>query len=112
MLTQIPPDSLKVLTRGRGSGWCRISASGTPVPAPLSDQMATITRVSASPSTEIDYNKIRNMLGLVVTDGEHQYVVVDFKMGCEVYELWCKTRKAVYYTGPNALHQLFEVISG
>jgi hypothetical protein len=66
----------------------------------------------ATISTEIDYNKIRDMLGLVVTDGHYQYVVVDFKMGCEVYELWCKTRKAVYYTGPNALHQLFEVISG
>jgi hypothetical protein len=63
-------------------------------------------------STELDYNKIRDMLGLVVTDGQYQYVVVDFKMGCEVYELWCKSRQASYYTGPEALHQLFEVISG
>jgi hypothetical protein len=30
----ISSDSLQVLTGGRGSGWCRISASGTPVPAP------------------------------------------------------------------------------
>ena len=48
MLTQIPPDSLKVLTRWGGLRCCRINSSGTPVPAPLSDQMATITRPSAS----------------------------------------------------------------
>lgn len=61
-------------------------------------------------ATAIDYNKIRAMLGVVVTDGYYDYVVADFKMGCEAYKLWCKSRQAFYYTGVNALHQLFEVV--
>ena len=52
------------------------------------------------------------MLGVVVTDGYYDYVVADYKMGCDAYQLWCKTRQAFYYTGYNALHQLFDVISG
>jgi hypothetical protein len=60
----------------------------------------------------IDYNKVRTMLGVVVTDGYYDYVVADYKMGCDAYQLWCKSRQAFYYTGYNALHQLFTVISG
>ena len=61
-------------------------------------------------ATAIDYNKVREMLGVVVTDGYYDYVVADFKMGCEAYQLWCKSRQAFYYTDVNALHQLFEVV--
>jgi regulation of enolase protein 1 (concanavalin A-like superfamily) len=63
-------------------------------------------------STAIDYNKVREMLGVVITDGYYDYVVADYKMGCDAYQLWCKSRQTFYYTGYNALHQLFEVISG
>ena len=63
-------------------------------------------------TTAIDYNKVRQMLGVVVTDGYYEYVIADYRMKSEAYELWCKTRQAFYYTGYNALHQLFEVISG
>lgn len=67
--------------------------------------MSTIT-------TEIDYNKVRQMLGVVVTDGYYEYVVSDYKMGCDAYELWCKSRGAYYYTGHNTFDILFKVISG
>lgn len=60
----------------------------------------------------IDYSKVRGLLGTVVTDGEHEYVVSDFKMRDEMYEMWCKDRQQFYYTGYNATHQLFTVISG
>ena len=60
----------------------------------------------------IDYNKVREMLGLVVSDGYYEYVVGDYKMGCEAYELWCKTRQRYYFTSYSALTNLFEVISG
>jgi hypothetical protein len=32
-------------------------------------------------TTTIDYNKVREMLGVVVTDGYYEYVVSDYKMG-------------------------------
>jgi hypothetical protein len=63
-------------------------------------------------TTTIDYNKVREMLGVVVTDGYYEYVVSDYKMGCEAFQLWCKSRQAYYYTGHDALDILFEVVSG
>lgn len=60
----------------------------------------------------IDYNKVRQMLGTVVTDGYWEYVVSDYKIGCDAYELWCKSRQRFYFTGYNALHELYTVISG
>ena len=63
-------------------------------------------------STAIDYNKVRNMIGVVVTDGYYDYVVADYQMGVEAYRLWCKSRQEFYYTGYNALNQLFTIISG
>lgn len=63
MLTQIPPDSLKVLTGWSGPRCCRISVSGTPVPALLSDQMATITRSSASLASGV----IEHLAGTLAT---------------------------------------------
>jgi hypothetical protein len=62
-------------------------------------------------TTEIDYNKVRQMLGVVVTDGYYEYVVSDYKMGCDAYKLWCKSRQGYYYTGHNTFDILFKVIS-
>jgi hypothetical protein len=42
MLTQIPPDSLKVLTGGRGSGWCIVERSNTPDPMTIATATATV----------------------------------------------------------------------
>lgn len=61
---------------------------------------------------QIDYNKVREMLGTVVTDGSHIYVVSDYKMGCDAYELWCKTRQQFYFTSYRGLHSCYTVISG
>jgi hypothetical protein len=60
----------------------------------------------------IDYNKVREMLGTVVTDGSNEYVVSDYKMKCDAYELWCKNRQQFYFTSYNGLHNCFRVISG
>lgn len=63
-------------------------------------------------ATAIDYNQVREMLGTVVTDGYWEYVVADYKMGCDAYELWCKSRQRFYFTSYRALHELYTVISG
>jgi hypothetical protein len=61
--------------------------------------------------TAIDYNKVREMIGTVVTDGYWDYVIADYKMGCDAYELWCKSRQRFYFTSHSALHNLYTVIS-
>jgi hypothetical protein len=59
----------------------------------------------------IDYNEVRAMLGTVVTDGSNEYVVSDYKMGADAYELWCKNRQQFFYTSYRGM-QCFKVISG
>lgn len=65
-------------------------------------------------STSIDYLKIRDMIGTVVTDGEYEYVISDFMISRDAYQMWCKTRQQFYFTGYHALHVhgLFAVVSG
>ncbi len=62
--------------------------------------------------TKVNYNKIKEQIGTVVTDGYWEYVVADYKMGCDAYYLWCKNRQAFYYTDYNAFNRLYTQISG
>jgi hypothetical protein len=62
--------------------------------------------------TKVDYNLIKQQIGTVVTDGYWDYVVVDYKLGCDAYYLWCKSRQAFYYTDYNAFNALYQQISG
>ena len=63
-------------------------------------------------ATKIDYNQVREMLGTVITDGCHEYVVADYSMSNEMYKCWCKSRQKFYYMGVSAIPALFQVISG
>jgi hypothetical protein len=62
--------------------------------------------------TQVNYNLIKQQIGTVVTDGYWEYVVADYKMGCDAYYLWCKNRQAFYYTDYNAFNRLYQQISG
>jgi hypothetical protein len=63
-------------------------------------------------TTQIDYKQIKEQIGTVVTDGNWEYVVADYKMGCDAYYLWCKSRQAFYYTEYNAFNTFYQQISG
>ena len=62
-------------------------------------------------ATKINYNKVREMLGVVVTDGCYDYVVSDYKMGCDAYELWCKNTQKFYFTSYNGLHEFYHRVT-
>ena len=62
--------------------------------------------------TKVDYNRIKEQIGTVVTDGYWDYIVADYKLGCDAYYLWCKSRQAFYYTDYNAFNALYQQISG
>jgi len=60
-----------------------------------------------------DYAKIKEQIGTVVVDTYfRQYVVSDYKMGCDAYELWDKEEQKFYYTDYNAFNALYTQISG
>ena len=60
----------------------------------------------------IDYNKIREMLGVVVSDGYSEYVVADYSIGNDMFKLWDKNRQGFYFTSHGAFYALYKVISG
>jgi hypothetical protein len=62
--------------------------------------------------TNVNYNLIKSQIGTVVTDGYWDYIVADYKLGCDAYYLWCKSRQAFYYTDYNAFNALYQQISG
>jgi hypothetical protein len=61
--------------------------------------------------TKIDYNLIKEQIGTVVTDGYWNYVVSDYKLGCDAYYLFCKSRQTFYYTEYNAFNALYTQVS-
>ena len=63
-------------------------------------------------TTQIDYKQIKEQIGTVVTDGYWDYVVADYKLGCDAYYLWCKSRQSFYYTDYNAFNTFYQQISG
>ena len=63
--------------------------------------------------TMIDYNKVKQQLGTVVIDNNwNEFVVYDFKIGCDAYQLWDKKEQKYYYTDYNAFNTLYTQISG
>ena len=63
-----------------------------------------------STQTKVDYNRIKEQIGTVVSDGYWEYVVADYKLGCDAYYLFCKSRQAFYYTEYNAFNALFKQV--
>ena len=63
-----------------------------------------------STTKQMDYNKIKEQIGTVVSDGYWEYVVADYKLGCDAYYLFCKSRQAFYYTEYNAFNALFKQV--
>jgi hypothetical protein len=62
--------------------------------------------------TQVNYNLIKQQIGTVVTDGVSEYVVADYKLGCDAYQLWDKEDQQFYYTDYNAFNALYTQISG
>jgi len=63
--------------------------------------------------TKVNYNKIKQQIGTVVVDTNFkQYVVSDYKLGCDAYQLWDKEDQQYYYTDYNAFNALYRQISG
>jgi hypothetical protein len=62
--------------------------------------------------TQVNYNLIKQQIGTVVTDGVSEYVVYDYKLGCDAYQLWDKEDQQFYYTDYNAFNALYTQISG
>ncbi len=63
--------------------------------------------------TKVDYNLIKQQIGTVVIDNNFkQYVVSDYKLGCDAYQLWDKEDQQFYYTDYNAFNALYTQISG
>jgi hypothetical protein len=62
--------------------------------------------------TQVNYNLIKEQIGTVVTDGVSEYVVSDYKLGCDAYQLWDKEDQQFYYTDYNAFNALYTQISG
>lgn len=64
-------------------------------------------------NTSIDYNLIKSQIGTVVVDTDfRQYVVSDYKLGCDAYQLWDKEEQKFYFTDYNAFNALYTQISG
>ena len=63
--------------------------------------------------TQVNYNLIKQQIGTVVIDSNFkQYVVADYKIGCDAYYLWDKEDQQFYYTDYNAFNRLYTQISG
>jgi hypothetical protein len=63
--------------------------------------------------TQVNYNLIKQQIGTVVIDSNFkQYVVYDYKLGCDAYQLWDKEDQQFYYTDYNAFNRLYTQISG
>jgi hypothetical protein len=63
--------------------------------------------------TNVNYNLIKSQIGTVVVDTNfRQYVVSDYKLGCDAYQLWDKKEQKYYYTDYNAFNALYTQISG
>jgi hypothetical protein len=63
--------------------------------------------------TNVNYNLIKSQIGTVVVDTNFkQYVVSDYKLGCDAYQLWDKKEQKYYYTDYNAFNELYTQISG
>jgi hypothetical protein len=63
--------------------------------------------------TNVNYNLIKSQIGTVVVDTDFkEYVVSDYKLGCDAYQLWDKEEQKYYYTDYNAFNELYQQISG
>lgn len=65
-----------------------------------------------STTTKIDYNKVRSMIGTVVSDGTYNYVVADYSMNKDMYQIWCTHRQVYFFASYNGLHACYDVVSG
>jgi hypothetical protein len=62
--------------------------------------------------TQVNYNLIKQQIGTVVIDSNFkQYVVYDYKLGCDAYQLWDKEDQQFYYTDYNAFNKFYQQIS-
>ena len=63
--------------------------------------------------TQVNYNLIKQQIGTVVIDNNsREYVVYDYKLGCDAYQLWDKEEQQYYYTDYNAFNTFYKQISG
>jgi len=63
--------------------------------------------------TQVNYNLIKQQIGTVVIDNNsRQYVVSDYKIGCDAYQLWDKEEQQYCYTDYNAFNTFYKQISG
>ena len=63
--------------------------------------------------TNVNYNLIKEQIGTVVIDTNfRQYIVSDYKIGRDAYQLWDKEEQQYYYTDYNAFNALYTQISG
>ena len=48
----------------------------------------------------VNLEAMREAIGTVVTDGCHEYVVVDYSLANDTIKLWCKTRQTFHKVTP------------
>jgi len=62
-------------------------------------------------NTTVNLDAMREAIGTVVSDGYHEYVVVDYSLANNTVELWCKMRQSFYKVVP-AVFDAMSCISG
>ena len=60
---------------------------------------------------KVDLDAMREAIGTVVSDGSHEYVVVDYSLANNTVELWCKQRQTFYKVPPKTFDKML-CISG
>lgn len=45
---------------------------------------------------KVDLDAMREAIGTVVSDGSHEYVVVDYSLANDTVKLWCKQRQTFH----------------
>ena len=64
-----------------------------------------------TPAMKVDLDLMREAIGTCVSDGHHEYVVVDYSLANNTVELWCKMRQAFYKVTPHTFDSMY-CISG
>jgi hypothetical protein len=73
--------------------------------APIAYSIGNSIHLS-QPIMKVDLNLMREAIGTVVSDGSHEYVVVDYSLANHTVELWCKMRQAFYKVTPHTFDDM------
>jgi hypothetical protein len=57
-------------------------------------------------SVKVDLNAMREAIGTCVSDGYHEYVVVDYSLANDTVKLWCKMRQTYYNVTPKTFDSM------